>query len=299
METITEYQYNNRNNGYKKISYISEIIQKYEKILEENDYDFLQVKAWLLYEFEKIWISEGIIRLQELIKYQKGITQFKNENRHLDWKEQTGKLFQFRSDKFVNNITLNYHGIVLEINCYDMNDFLALKFANKNRNFTQEDRATWFFKIVDYRWFKVPVCVTLWEQGSESIMTHEKTHLRNSIIGMNYYSRGWGNDIYETVVLDDLQEEILAFFSEGMKRAEVQLNILHDKRYHFYKRIESWTDVERMRFINDCQKFINIARQIKELRPESFFVDLAIIPIKKWGIYLKYLLREKKRNAIE
>lgn len=88
---------------------------------------------------------------------------------------------------------------------------------------------------------------------------------------------------------DDLQDEILAFFSEGYKRAQVQITLLHDIRYHFYRRMEGWGNAEEMRYMNDVVKFVTIASRIKKIRDFYSLIDLAIIPIHRWPRYLRYL----------
>ena len=67
------------------------------------------------------------------------------------------------------------------------------------------------------------------------------------------------------------------------------LAIGHDQRYHFYRRLEGKDDNTHQRFMRDVSLFINIARAVKDLRPESYLYDLALIPIKKWKRYLGYL----------
>ncbi len=146
-----------------------------------------------------------------------------------------------------------------------------------------------FFRVVNIDGYSIPVCVVLSWYHEESTITHEWTHFRNNVIGSDYYSSGGWRDMYESLVYDDLQEEILAFFSEGLKRSYVQMSILHDKRYQFYMRIEWWWEAEKRRFIQDVTKYINIAREVKELRWDTYIIDLALIPLHKWYRYLLYL----------
>ncbi len=70
-----------------------------------------------------------------------------------------------------------------------------------------------------------------------------------------------------------------------------------DQRYHFYRRLEDKDSTTHQRFMRDVSSFINIARAVKDFRPESYLYDLALIPIKKWKRYLRYLQENKASSA--
>lgn len=227
--------------------------------------------------------------LEVIQRYYQSIEKFFSQYGNETINNQIGRLFGFRPNKLIGDSYINQWWPFLRISFSEMQDLLSVKFAKRKDIFAQEDKASWFFKILHFEWYEIPVCVSIQGSLNESTIIHELTHFRNNLIWMSYYAQWWWIDTYEQVVYDDLQEEILAFFSEGMWRADIILAIWNDPRYHFYRRLENKDDQLYYRFMKDLLSFINIARAIKDLRPDSYLYDLALIPIKKWRRYLKYI----------
>jgi hypothetical protein len=274
----------------QRIQKLSDAIMDVEKSIKNESVDIRSIQTSVVSAVEAEFQWQALKSIQQLEQYYKWVEYFALRYGHKAIKEQIGRLFGFRSDKLVGNIVLKKVWPVFEIVFSDMQDLLAVKFARRKETFTQEDRASGFFRIIQFEDQKIPVCVAFGDMNDRYIITHEMTHFRNNVIGMYYYSAGGGINAYEQVVYDDVQEEILAFFSEGMWRAEVQLAIVHDPRYFFYRRLEDSMNQEmHYHFSKDVCDFIAIARKIKELRPDNYLYDLALIPIKKWRRYLKYL----------
>lgn len=232
---------------------------------------------------------EALKVIETIGKYYQSIEKFFSQYGNETINKQIGRLFGFRSDKLIGDTHITKRWPFLQILFSEMQDLLAVKFAKRKDIFTQEDKASWFFKILLFEWYEIPVCVSIQGFLKESTIIHELTHFRNSLVGMSHYTQWWWIDSYEQVVYDDLQEEILAFFSEGMWRADIILAIWYDSRYHFYRRLEYKDDQINQRFMKDILSFVNIARAIKDLRPDNYLYDLALIPIKKWKRYLKYI----------
>jgi hypothetical protein len=274
----------------ERVQWLSQIIQETEKtMINSASIDMLALKQSVIsavdteLQWEAIWVVDTIR------KYYQSIEQFLFRYGDKDTKEQVWRLFGFRPDKLTGDIKIVRRWPVLQISFSEMQDLLSVKFAKRKDTFTQEDKASGFFKVLRFDGYEIPVCVSLIGLFEESTIVHEMTHFRNSVVGMSHYSQGWWIDAYEQVVYDDLQEEILAFFSEGIGRADIMLAIWHDQRYHFHRRLEDVNRDTHQRFMKDVAWFINTARSIKELRPESYLYDLALIPIKKWKRYLRYL----------
>lgn len=275
----------------KWVQWLSQIAQETERsMINSPSIDIFALKKSLAsavdaeLRWEMIWVADIIG------KYYQSIDEFLFQYGDRNPKEQVGRLFGFHADKLIGDIKIVRQWPVLQIYFSEMQDLLSVKFAKRKDTFTQEDRASWFFKVLRFDWYEIPVCVSIYWLLQENIIIHEMTHFRNSLIGMNHYSQGWGINAYEQVVYDDLQEEILAFFSEGMRRADITLAIWYDQRYHFYRRLgDNNNTTTRDRFMKDISTFINVARSVKELRPDSYLYDLALIPIKKWKRCLRYL----------
>lgn len=275
-----------------RIHELSEAVQWVEKsILWENPVDVSTVKEMVVSIMKENGWEDIHTSLETLQKYSQSVEQFTLQYKDNTLKEQVGRLFWFRPDKIVGDVHIKKSWPVLQISFSDMQDLLSVKFARRKDAFTQEDKASGFFKVLRFERYEIPVCVIFDGVDSEKTVIHEMTHLRNNILGMTHYSQGGWVDMYEQVVYDGLQEEILAFFSEWLGRADIQLTLRYDPRYHFYRRLEDTDSETLQRFMRDVMVFVNIAREVKELRPENYIYDLALIPIKKWGRYLKYLRR--------
>jgi len=115
-------------------------------------------------------------------------------------------------------------GPVLAVEFSDIQDFMHAKYAMRKGNFSQEDRTAGFYRVVHFEGYRIPVSVTsehktnafdfVDAKNNGNTEVHEMTHFRNDVLGMNFYSQGGGRDTYEMLTYDDLQDEILAFFSE-------------------------------------------------------------------------------------
>lgn len=274
----------------ERVQWLSRITQETERtMLDGPSIDMLALKQSVVsavdvqLQWEALWVIDTIR------KYYQSIDGFLFQYGDKNSKEQIGRLFGFRPDKLIGNITIVQKWPVLQIVFSEMQDLLSVKFAKRKDIFTQEDKASGFFKVLRFDGYEIPVCVSIDGLFEKSTIVHEMTHFRNSLVSMSHYSQGWWIDAYEQVVYDDLQEEILAFFSEGIGRANIMLAIGHDPRYFFYKRLEDKDDTTHHRFMKDVSTFINIARSVKDLRPDDYLYDLALIPIKKWKRYLGYL----------
>jgi hypothetical protein len=281
-----------------RIGRFSTLIQDTEEIMLRDFWiDTLTLKQSVASIVDRELQWEELICIDTIKKYNQSVEQFLIQHGDKDTKEQIGKLFGFRPDKLIGRIKIIQKWPVLQISFSEMQDLLSVKFAKRKDTFTQEDKASWFFKVLRFDWYEIPVCVALESWNEQKTITHEMTHFRNSLIGMSHYSQGGWIDAYEQVTYDDLQEEILAFFSEWIWRAAIQIAIWHDQRYHFYRRLEDINEETYQRFMKDTNFFINIAREIKELRPESYLYELALIPLKKWRRYLGYLQHQPKKAS--
>lgn len=283
----------------QRIQEAADMVKSAEHAIQENKTSLLEIKNTMLASIEDIFREKVLWSIEQLRKYYQGVEYFSLLHGEKSVKEQVGTLFGFSSEKFRWAIHMNQHWPVFQIVFSDMQDLLSVKFSKRKETFTQEDRSSWFFKVVRFDEYQIPVCVSINEYPCKNIVIHEMTHFRHSIIGMDYYSTWWGVDAYERVVYDDIQEEILAFFSEWIGKADVILSILHDPRYHFYRRLDSSSyDREEIfhRFSKDVREFIDIARSVKTLRGERYLYDLSFIPIKKWKRYLRYLQENNKNK---
>lgn len=282
----------------ERIQWLSRITQETERaILGNPSIDMLTLKQSVVSAVDTELQWEALWAVDIIRKYYQSIDEFLFQYGDKSPKEQIGRLFGFRPDKLTGDIKIVRQWPVLQISFSEMQDLLSVKFAKRKDTFTQEDKASGFFKVLRFDGYEIPVCVSIDGLFEESTIIHEMTHFRNSLVGMSHYSQGWGFDAYEQVVYDDLQEEILAFFSEGIGRADIMLAIGHDQRYHFYRRLEDKDNSIHHRFMRDVATFVNIARSVKELRPDDYLYDLALIPIKKWKRYLRYL-QESKSSSI-
>lgn len=283
-----------RNDYVASIQNGSEAIQSAEKILAwKENYDILAIKQKVLSQVDDVLHGYFIQAFHRIQRYSDGISYFLKKHGTESSQIQVGRLFGFRPEKFVGTMDIKNHWPVLIIEFSNMQDLLFAKFAKRKEQFSQEDRASGFYKVLHFDGKEIPVCVNCSGHDTSSTTTHELTHFRNHIIGMDYYGKWWGRSMYEVCVYDDLQEEILAFFSEWLKRAYVQMWIVNDQRYAFYKRIEGYSSADRQRFYNDLSRFIDIARQVKYIRPETYHIELAMMPIHQWQRYLGYLQQRK------
>lgn len=268
----------------------AEAVQSAEGVLASREnYDMLMIKQKVISQVDQTLRGYFIQAFHRIQTYSDGISYFLKKYGAEPSQVQVGRLFGFRPEKFVGTMDIKNHWPVLIIEFSDMQDLLFAKFAKRKEQFSQEDRASGFYKVLHFDGKEIPVCVNCSGHDTSSTTTHELTHFRNHIIGMDYYSKWWGRSMYEVCVYDDLQEEILAFFSEWLKRAHVQMWIANDPRYAFYKRIEWHSNEDRQRFYRDLSIFIDIARQVKYLRPETYHIELAMMPIHQWQRYLRYL----------
>ena len=273
----------------ENIDTISRVVLSLESKIQNGTVDIHWIREGVISQVNHTLAKACNLSIDELHKYYIGVDYFLSRFWEEDAKVQIWKLFGFRSEKLRWEATITHQGPILLMSFSDMQDLLAVKFAKRKEHFTQEDRASGFYKTVYFEWHQIPVCVTWDWHGEDSTIVHEWTHFRNDILGLSFYSQWWWRDIYEMRVFDDLQEEILAFFSEWLKRASIQMVLTHDQRYHFYKRIEHWSSNDQERFFQDISKYIGVARELKNLRPDTYIVDLAIIPLHQWPRYLRYI----------
>lgn len=277
----------------ENIDTLTTAITHTEQMLMEDDIDSLKIKERIFDIINESIRPDAMRSLDDLRRYIEWVRFFQKQYGKEDSRTQAGKLFQFRPERFTGDIDVQSIGIAYVVQFSNPEDMLYARFSQRREHFSQSDQGAWFFRIVTIDNHRIPVCSFIeWcdEQGTK---IHELTHLRNNIIGMNYYARWGWRDVYEVYTYDDLQDEILAFFSEGYKRAQVQITLLHDTRYHFYRRMEGWGKREEARYTDDVIRFVSVANKIKRLRNFRFLIDLAIIPIHKWPRYLRYLENQK------
>ncbi|NRH21422.1 hypothetical protein HOO68_05235 [Candidatus Gracilibacteria bacterium] len=271
------------------IDTISRVVISMEKKIQDGSIGAHSIREIIISQVDSLLVTACDLSIEELHKCYTGVDYFLSRFGKEDAKIQVGKLFGFRSDKLRGDVTVISQGPILLVSFSEMQDLLSVKFAKRKEQFVQDDRASGFYKTVYHEGYRIPVCVTGAGFSEESTIVHELTHFRNDILGLSFYSQGGGRDIYEMRVYDDLQEEILAFFSEGLKRSAIQMVLAHDQRYHFYRRIEDWSPKDQERFLKDISKYVGVAREVKDIRPDTYIVDLAIIPIHQWPRYLRYI----------
>lgn len=273
----------------KWIDTLSNAIIDIDILLAKWTIDPLQIKERVFSIVDDRMRLDCLRSLDDLRKYAEWINYFEKSYGHETPQMQVGKLFQFRPERFTGNIHIEQRWLIYIIEFSNPEDMLYARFSQRREHFSQSDQGSGFFRVVQLDGHTIPVCSIIGWHDVMGTKIHELTHLRNNIIGMNYYAKWWWRDIYEVYTYDDLQDEILAFFSEWYKRSQVQMTLLHDVRYHFYRRIEWWGNREQERYTSDVQRFITIASEIKKIRGPKFLIDLAIIPIHQWPRYLRYL----------
>lgn len=106
-----------------------------------------------------------------------------------DARTQAGKLFQFRPERFTGDITIESVGIAYIVRFSNPEDMLYARFSQRREHFSQSDQGAGFFRIVTLDHHKIPVCSLIEGYDEHGTKIHELTHLRNNIIGMNYYAR--------------------------------------------------------------------------------------------------------------
>jgi hypothetical protein len=285
MQSIQEQRTNYCNN----IHTLTEAIVDADGILAKWTVDPLIIKERVFRLLDGQMRLDSLRSLDDLRKYANGVNYFEKTYGHESPRHQAWKLFQFRPERFVGNISIDWKGIVWIVEFSHPEDMLYARFSQRREHFSQSDQGAWFFRVTTVDNHQIPICSVINGHDVTGTKIHELTHLRNNIIGMNHYARWGGRDVYEVYTYDDLQDEILAFFSEWYKRSQVQMTLLHDMRYHFYRRMEWWWQREQERFSRDVPRFINIASEVKKIRGFRFMIDLAIIPLHQWGRYLRYL----------
>ncbi len=152
----------------------------------------------------------------------------------------------------------------------------------------------WYFTFWSIHNLPLPIFTSVpplpWEE--DKVMIHELTHFRNSLFLQYWHTTHFSN--YQKSVHPLLQNEILAFLSTDSNKIESIISTLqHSKCYQFYRQIPNWSSEHTQLFVNEVILYVTLAKEIGMMRPETYLIDLALMPMREWKLYKRYLKHQK------